>query len=280
MSAADRDTKVVKINGKQIFLDVNDDAGKDAPALFFLHGLGSNTSFWEATLSDTTLSKTYRLVRYDFDGHGLSPASTLAFASGGGLLTIDDLVEDLGAVMDYVGVQKAAGVVGHSMSGLVASTFAARNPERLEKLILLGAMRAPSPAVQTTMLKRATTVRTAGLSAVVNTVVSSALSKKTKETSPLSAALVRSLVLAATPAGYAAACHALAGAGNPDYQAIKAQTLIVHGSEDYMSNQETADALEQSISGAKRVVMDEVGHWHAVEAPLELRKIFEDFFLA
>jgi pimeloyl-ACP methyl ester carboxylesterase len=93
-----------------------------------MHGLGSSTTFYETALSLSTLALTYRLVRYDFEGHGLSPLSDKAD------LTIDSLAEDLRDVMDAVGVEKAAGVVGHSMSGLVAMTFAARWPERVEKL--------------------------------------------------------------------------------------------------------------------------------------------------
>ncbi|GAA5906159.1 hypothetical protein JCM6882_006062 [Rhodosporidiobolus microsporus] len=274
------DAKIVQLSsGKKLFVDVMDEkAGKDAPAIFFMHGLGSNTSFWDASLSSSSLLDKYRLIRYDFDGHGLSPVSTTASAAEGDMLSIDDLVEDLAAVMEYVGVEKAAGVVGHSMSGMVANKFAATFPDKVDKLVLLGAMRALNPTVQSVMLKRASTVQSSGLSSVVDGVVSAALSDHTKQSSPLSAALVRSLVLAASPAGYAAACHALAAAQDPDYAAITAPTLIVAGEHDYMSNSETAAFFEERIEGAKRVEMKNVGHWHAVEQPLELRRILEKWF--
>ncbi|BGP17705.1 hypothetical protein JCM10213_005285 [Rhodosporidiobolus nylandii] len=282
MSAADVDAKVVHVSsGKKLFVDISSEQDgklKDAPAIFFMHGLGSSTSFWEASLSSSALADKYRLVRYDFDGHGLSPVSPLCFGNESSNLSIDDLVEDLAAVMDHVRVEKAAGVVGHSMSGLVASKFAARYPHRVEKVVLLGAMRALKPQVQTTMLQRAHTVMSHGLSAVVSQVVSAALSDKSKSTSPLSAAIVRTLVLGTRPAGYAAACHALAGATDAQYETIQAQTLIVAGQEDYLSNKETTDFFEENIKGSKRVTMEGVGHWHAVEDPIGLRKILEEFF--
>ncbi|GAA6021677.1 hypothetical protein JCM10207_008110 [Rhodosporidiobolus poonsookiae] len=279
-TAAERDIRVVKINGKKLFVDDSADGKQDLPTIFFMHGLGSNTSFWEATIADSKLKEKYRLVRYDFDGHGLSPVSSLS-ASDGAMLSLDDLVEDLVAVMDYAGVDKAAGIVGHSMSGLVASTFASRHPDRVDKLVLLGAMRALAPAIQTTMLQRASTVIAKGMSSVVQQVVSAALSDHTKQHSPLSAALVRTLVLTTPPGGYASACHALAGATDPDYSRIKLSggVLVVSGEYDYMSNQETTEFLEQKIPDAKKVVMKDVGHWHAVEQPLEVRKIFEEWFL-
>ncbi|GAA6050643.1 hypothetical protein JCM3770_000869 [Rhodotorula araucariae] len=274
------DSKVVKLaNGKELFIDVNDDAGKDAPALVFMHGLGSSTSFYEATLADTRLAAKYRLIRYDFDGHGLSPVSALDAADDGGMLSIDELVEDLAAVLQWARVDRAAAVVGHSMSGLVASTFAARYPDKLDKLVLLGAMRSLTPEVQTAMLKRAHTVLEHGLSAVVNQVVSSALSDRTKATVPLARALVRTLVLGTKPEGYAAACRALAAAQDPDYGAIRAKTLVVAGEFDYLSNGETTGRLVGDIAGAERVQMEGIGHWHAVEDAVGLRDALEGFLL-
>lgn len=91
-----------------------------------LHGLGSSHTFYEAPLLKSKLRTKFRLIRYDFNGHGLSPLT--------GDVSIESLAEDLKAVMDYAGVERAAGVVGHSMSGLVATTFAARYPERVDKL--------------------------------------------------------------------------------------------------------------------------------------------------
>ncbi|GJN90223.1 hypothetical protein Rhopal_003222-T1 [Rhodotorula paludigena] len=244
-----------------------------------MHGLGSSTSFYEAPLSSSRLRQHFRLIRYDFDGHGLSPVSSLDAADEAGMLSIEDLAEDLNAVIDWAGCSKVAGVVGHSMSGLVASTFAARYPEKVDKLVLLGAMRALTPEVQSNMLKRAHTVMEHGVSAVVQQVVASALSDRSKQDSPLSGALVRTLVLGTKPEGYAAACRALAGASDPDYGAIKAETLVIAGEHDYLSNAATSDHLCAHIPRADKVQMDGVGHWHAVEDPVRLREILEGFFL-
>ncbi|GAA5920489.1 hypothetical protein JCM1841_003512 [Sporobolomyces salmonicolor] len=275
-----QDQKVVKLDsGKSLYVEVTDGPSPDAPAIIFMHGLGSSTTFYQATLADSQLQSKYKLIRYDFDGHGLSPFSSASSASDGDRLSVDELVEDLKDVLDWAKVAKAAGVVGHSMSGLVGSTFAARYPDRVEKLVLLGAMKALSPQVQTVMLHRSDAVLSSGLSALVPQIVSGALSTHTKETSPLSAAIVRALVLPTKPEAYAAACRALAGASDPDYSKIKAQTLVVAGQEDYMSGKDTTKFFEEKIGGAKVVEMEKTGHWHAVERPLELRKVLEEFFL-
>ncbi|GAA6017390.1 hypothetical protein JCM11491_006640 [Sporobolomyces phaffii] len=269
-----RDANLAQLSsGKTLYVETSHPDSGRAPAIIFMHGLGSSTTFWEAVLANSQLKQRFTLIRYDFDGHGKSDFS-------GPGLSVLDLVEDLKDVLDHAQVDKAAGVVGHSMSGLVASTFAAQYPERLDKLVLLGAMRELSPATKDVMAKRSEAVLAGGLSPLVPQIVNSALSNATKETSPLSAALVRALVLPTNPEAYAAACRALAEASDPDYARISARTLVVSGEEDYMSPKATTDFFAANISDVAIAVMKEVGHWHAVEQPLKLRKIFEEFFLS
>lgn len=130
------------------------------------------------------------------------------------------------------------------------------------------------------MSKRSHAVLESGMSPLVPQIVASALSQHTKETSPLSAALVRALVLSTSCEAYSAACQALAGAVDPDYRAIRSRTLVVAGEEDYMSPRATTDFFADNIAEVEVVTMKKVGHWHAIEQPTELRSIFENFFLA
>jgi pimeloyl-ACP methyl ester carboxylesterase len=106
------------------------------PTLLFCHGLGSSLNFWGATADALALSSSHRLVRYDFDGAGSSPLSSPS-------LSIDSLAQDAIDLLDTLGIDKAV-VIGHSMSGLVATTLASRFPDRVEKL---SACPRPSPAM-------------------------------------------------------------------------------------------------------------------------------------
>lgn len=147
--------------------------------------------------------------------------------------------------------------------------------------VLIGPMKAMAPAGQEVMLKRATTVLTSGLSSIVSAVASSATSSHTKSHSPLSLALIRALVLATPIEGYAAACRALAAGTNPDFAKIEAETLVVGGKEDYLSSPELISSLvegEQRIKKGKRVELDGVGHWHAVEQPKAIAELLDGFF--
>jgi class 3 adenylate cyclase len=53
--------------------------------------------------------------------------------------TLDERIRDITAVMDAAGVERAS-LVGLSEGGIMAQLFAARHPERVEKLVLIGTL--------------------------------------------------------------------------------------------------------------------------------------------
>ncbi|HEX4438335.1 MAG TPA: alpha/beta fold hydrolase [Solirubrobacteraceae bacterium] len=74
----------------------------------------------------------YGLVRYDRPGVGLSDRD-----ASPGPVTIDAEVELLGAMLDELGCERAT-LFGGSSGGCAAIAFAARFPERVERLMLYG----------------------------------------------------------------------------------------------------------------------------------------------
>ena len=84
-------------------------------------------SFWGSTAAG------HALVRYDHPGTGMSDREVDPTA-----LTLDDEVALLGAVMDELGLDRAS-LVGGSSGGCAAIAFAARFPERVDRLLLYGA---------------------------------------------------------------------------------------------------------------------------------------------
>src|SRR3990172_6908435 len=74
------------------------------------------------------LAQERKLIRYDHRGMGLSERDVDDFS-------IDGHIRDLEAVVDRLEVERFALFAGHRF-GLVATTYAARHPERLSHLIL------------------------------------------------------------------------------------------------------------------------------------------------
>ena len=84
---------------------------------------------WIPWLSE--LSRSNTLLRYDPRGCGLSDRNVTAF-------TLDTWVDDLETVADAGGLAHFT-LLGMSQGGAIAIAYAARHPERIDKLVLYGA---------------------------------------------------------------------------------------------------------------------------------------------
>lgn len=109
-------------------LHLRDNGPKDAPAVILIHGFGSSLHTWEPWAQ--VLAADHRVIRFDLPGSGLSAADPT------GDYTDARSLQLLVALMDRLGVAHAS-VVGHSIGGRIAWTFAARHPERVDKLVLV-----------------------------------------------------------------------------------------------------------------------------------------------
>jgi len=109
-------------------LHVRDSGPREAPAVLLLHGFGASLQTWDVWAQG--LSTTHRVIRIDLPGSGLSPPDPdRDYTDARSLQMLVRLLDDLGV--------PRASVVGHSMGGRIAWTFAARHPERTDKLVLV-----------------------------------------------------------------------------------------------------------------------------------------------
>ena len=109
-------------------LHVRDSGPQSAPAVVFIHGFGSSLHTWEPWAH--SLSAELRVIRLDLPGSGLSPPDTHNDYSDTRSIAL------IKALLDERGIQKAS-IVGHSIGGRIAWKFAAREPQRVNKLVLI-----------------------------------------------------------------------------------------------------------------------------------------------
>ncbi len=109
-------------------LHLRDSGPRQAPAVVFLHGFGASLQTWDAW--SPGLMKTHRVIRFDLPGSGLSPPDPANDYTDARSLQL------LLHVLDDLGLSRAT-LVGHSMGGRIAWTFAAQHPERTERLVLV-----------------------------------------------------------------------------------------------------------------------------------------------
>jgi pimeloyl-ACP methyl ester carboxylesterase len=100
---------------------------EDAPPLVLLHGIGGCVNWWDGVLP--ALTPYFRTYALDLPGFGRSWRMS-------GFYSIDHLADYLGQWLKLVGLEKVT-LLGHSLGGQVATRFAARHPEQIERLILV-----------------------------------------------------------------------------------------------------------------------------------------------
>jgi 3-oxoadipate enol-lactonase len=99
----------------------------EGPDVLFLHGWMCNRTFWRDAAA--RLSRRYRVITFDFRGHGESDAPPSGY-------TIEQLADDARDVLVGLGIQRAA-VIGHSMGGMVAQMFCRRHAPLVSRVVLV-----------------------------------------------------------------------------------------------------------------------------------------------
>lgn len=105
-----------------------DTGPRAAPAVILLHGFGASLDTWDAWAE--ALSAHFRVIRFDLAGFGLTGADPA------GDYTIARDMQILSGLMDQLGLERAS-LIGNSLGGRIAWNFAAQNPQRVARLVLV-----------------------------------------------------------------------------------------------------------------------------------------------
>ena len=220
----------------------------DGEVVLFLHGLSDSWLSWREVLE--RLPRGLRGIALDQRGHGESEQPACCYG-------MPDLVADAVALLDQLGVARAT-IVGHSMGGFVAQTLAARHPDRVRRLVIIG----NGPTVRVPPLEEfAAAVRQIGdtlpsgfsrefqVSTIYKPIAPAALDAFVAESDRLPPRVWKGLVaglLADDERGRAAR--------------ITAPTLIVNGEKDAFWTPIEARSLQQGIRNAELRIFPETGH--------------------
>ena len=106
-----------------------DDGGKGGIPVLFVHSFGGSTRHWANQLAH--LRKTRRAIAMDLRGHGKTPAPLDSNYS------VEALATDIERVVDSLDLERVV-LVGHSMGGSAAISYAGKYPNRVAALVLEG----------------------------------------------------------------------------------------------------------------------------------------------
>jgi 3-oxoadipate enol-lactonase len=239
-------------------VDYTLDGSEDAPVVVLSNSLGATRAMWDPQLP--ALAERFRVVTYDTRGHGTSPAPAGPYA-------LDDLVDDLVALLDRLGAERAH-VAGLSLGGMVGMRLAAREPSRVHRLALLCTSAKADPRG---FLDRAEAVRAGGTAPLAPAVVSRWLTPGYAAAHPDLVARLEAMVAGADDAGYAACCEVVAHLDlRADLARIGAPTLVISGAEDPALPPEHQRVIAEGIPGAELLTVSPGAHLANLEQPLQV----------
>jgi 3-oxoadipate enol-lactonase len=234
------------------------DGVPDAPVVVLSNSLGATRGMWDPQAP--ALAERYRVVTYDTRGHGESPAPA-------GPYTLDDLVDDLVALLDEVGAERAH-VAGLSLGGMIAMRLAIREPHRVDRLAVLCTSARPDPQP---FLDRAALVRSGGTAPLAPVVAGRWLTPPYAAEHPDLVARLEAMIAAADDEGYAACCEVVARLDlRADLARITAPTLVVSGAEDPALPPEHQRVIADGIPGAELLTVSPGAHLANLEQPLQV----------
>ncbi len=241
---------------------------RDDPALVLVMGATASRGWWPDTLCHGLAARGLHVIRYDNRDTGQSTTRP----PGASDYSVEDLADDLISVLDRFGISSAH-VMGMSLGGYIAQMAALRAPGRLRSLVLyasepLGWNGPELPGIADGFMELF-----AGFTDLdwsdVNAVVAFQMPQLqfcAGSAFPFDAAgseamLRAEYARAINPAsafnhGNLRTREDWAGAVNR----LNLPVLVIHGSDDPILSIEKGRAIASSISGARLIVLDGVGH--------------------
>lgn len=234
------------------------DGVPDGPVVMMAHAMGTSHRIWDPQVP--ALADRYRLLRYDWRGHGATSAPP-------GPYTLDQFVADAVGVMDALG-QERVHWVGISTGGMIGQGLGIRHPDRIASLTLCNTTSQADAWYRDWVAERQAVVRDGGMAPVWE------MTKRLWFTDPFVDAegpafhAVREVFVRTPVAGYLGGTSAVARLAYRDgLSRIAAPTRIIAAGADPVTPVERSEEIRARIPGARLVVIDGQRHFSNVEVP-------------
>jgi pimeloyl-ACP methyl ester carboxylesterase len=257
-------TGFAPVEGTRLFHEVS---GEGLPVVL-VHGRGLDHRMWAPQVD--ALSAGHRLVRYDLRGFGRSPSGGNAYSHA----------DDLAALLDHLGIDRAV-VVGCSLGGGAAVNFAVLHPRRLLGLVTVGGSLGGFPWSQAfqDMFREAHRIALeSGPQAANEFYLGSSLFAHAHH-SPEVERRTRELLRDDDGAHWTRPDlgRPLSPPASERLGSITAPTLVVVGEYDVPDMLAIADILAGRVPGARKVLLDGLGHLPSLEDPGRFNRLVLEF---
>jgi pimeloyl-ACP methyl ester carboxylesterase len=265
----------VTANGIQIEYESFGDTSD--PPLLLIMGLGGQMIVWDTELCQSLADRGFHVIRFDNRDVGLSthfhdaPTPDVVAAMVGDTSSASYLVNDMAAdaagLLDALGIS-AAHIVGASMGGMIAQTFAIEHPDKTLSLCSImsttgdTAVGQPTPdALEMLTTSPPQTVEDAADSAVLASKVIGG------KGFPLDEERIRARTVEAwnrdhDDVGIARQLVAIVASGDrtPGLRGVTVPTLVIHGVDDPLVTPSGGEATAKAVPGAELLNLEGMGH--------------------
>jgi len=257
----------VKSNGIQMNVV---ERGRGTP-LVLVHGYPLDHSMWQGQIDG--LSDTCHVIAPDLRGFGASEVMS-------GTATMEQMADDVAAMLDALKVSGPVVFCGLSMGGYVAWQFALRYRARLAKLILCDTRSgADSPEAAAGRLKTAEKVLAEGAVIAAEALIPKLFAPATFQQQPAIVEVTRQVILRTKPEGIAAALRGMAQRADVTARLgeLDVPALLICGEHDGISPPSEMRQIAQQMPRAKFVEIAGAGHMAPLEQPVAVNEAMREF---
>jgi pimeloyl-ACP methyl ester carboxylesterase len=246
------------------------------PPMLLIMGLATQMIGWPDEFCARLAERGFHVVRFDNRDVGRStsvkgppptPRQLITGRIDPVLYRLSDMATDAARLMNNLGIAPAH-VVGASMGGMIAQTLAAQHPETVRSLVSIMSTTGnrwkgqPKLSIYRYLLRRAPDDREGFIE--YNTRVFEAIGSPGL---PFDRERVRDMVARSydrgrDPAGPGRQLGAIIASGDrtAELRAIRAPTLVIHGSKDPLVARSGGVATARAIPGAQLMIVEGMGH--------------------
>ncbi|TCP24958.1 3-oxoadipate enol-lactonase [Scopulibacillus darangshiensis] len=227
--------------------------------LILLHGVGLDHTMWDEQIDG--LSQHYRVIAYDMPGHGGSEHPPAPH-------TLPQYAEHLAALMNYLDIDRAH-IVGFSMGGMVAQSFAVSYPAKVDTLTIMSAVADRPEEKREAVLSRVAEVKEIGPAQTIEPAIQRWFNQTFVEKNQEVVGRIRCRLQRNDPESYLAAYTLFATADQelwPMLSGISQSALIMTGEHDMGSTPEMAGAMGRKIRQSTLAIIPGVKHMLPIEA--------------
>ena len=268
------DFEVINYSDTPSFFDKDGTAYKafgDAPAtLIFIHGVGMCKEIWQPQVEH--FSKNYRVITYDFLGHGQSLLKK-------DKLTLEDYISQLYNLVNEIGVSNFS-IIGHSMGALIAVAFALRYPEKVDTLIPINIVFKRTKKAQDDVIMRAKDVLKSQQIPNINQTLERWFQNKTSPYDLLKINNVQGWLKNTSPKAYSEAYYLFATSDRVfvnNLSNLQPPVLYLTGSEDPNSTSLMSEQMAQETPNGSSESIEGEAHMMAYISAKKVNPIIEYF---